>query len=907
MDPTSSNIDQGFSQHMAGLTWNQPVDQNPTRKSKRPTRVFHTEFSRDNQYSHNFVPSNIAQPPGFNEVNQHRILVEQMPHRELNSQAQVKEQYDDQVFSVTEFADGTIPSIVEERASDQHTLGPNPTFQTWEKLRPPPGGTDYNVHEQITSGPQFARLTMYNVPSNDTLRSDTKLPLGMLLRPLAPFSNKEHESGGVHVADFSNGSSPPRCQRCRTYINPSMRFTEGGSKFICNMCQFSNEVPAEYFQPLDIDHRRIGWEQQPELTFGTYDMIVTSDFWKEEGTEPVPLHHLFLIDVSRNSIKKELPKLAVEAIRTVLYGNEKKYPAKARIGIATYDRAVHFYNLRPTLEQAQMMVMSDIDDPFVPLEIGLFVDPEESRLVIEDLLDKMDVLFEENFAEEPVYGCALDVALQALKKTGGKVSAILSSLPSKGPGAPSLRKWAPQFSGENEHNLFTPDSKHYEELGKNYAMAGVGLDLFLFPSSHCDLANTGIVCQLSGGHEHLYLRFVPHRDGRGFISEFCKTCECELGTEAQLKVRTSPGLQVAAYYGNFFHNGWTEDPHFGTIDSHSTVGILFKYDDKLDPKQDVHFQSALLYTSSDGQRRVRVTNSVATVTEEFRSVANSVDLYATIGIMARDSIYRMREIPLEDIRNRITERLVGVLACYRKQLGPYAAPNQLLMPMCLRGVIALMLAMQKSIPLRNQQLVSDYRIHIGRAMNAFSTDELALLLYPRIVSLHNLLPTHCTYSQSLFVMPANVRASITALEVGGVYLAYDGQKLWLWVDQQVSPALLKDLFGDHVVSLELLDPLMNELPEIDTPVSRQARALIEYFASKSGVRFLGLQLVYEGLPGSSDFQALMVEDPSMNSSGYSGYIMNIHTLVKNKLESNQERSSFKPSFISDTLFTQLGL
>jgi len=35
--------------------------------------------------------------------------------------------------------------------------------------------------------------------------------------------------------------------------------------------------------------------------------------------------------------------------------------------------------VKPALDQAQMLIMPDIEDPFVPLEEGLFVDPYEAK------------------------------------------------------------------------------------------------------------------------------------------------------------------------------------------------------------------------------------------------------------------------------------------------------------------------------------------------------------------------------------------------------------------------------------------------------------------------------------------------------------------------------------------------
>jgi protein transport protein SEC24 len=35
--------------------------------------------------------------------------------------------------------------------------------------------------------------------------------------------------------------------------------------------------------------------------------------------------------------------------------------------------------MQPAVDQPQMMIMPDIEDPFVPLSDGLFVDPYEAK------------------------------------------------------------------------------------------------------------------------------------------------------------------------------------------------------------------------------------------------------------------------------------------------------------------------------------------------------------------------------------------------------------------------------------------------------------------------------------------------------------------------------------------------
>ena len=45
----------------------------------------------------------------------------------------------------------------------------------------------------------------------------------------------------------------------------------------------------------------------------------------------------------------------------------------------TFDQALHFYNLKPTLSQPQMLVVPDLNDVFLPMPNDLLVNLVDSR------------------------------------------------------------------------------------------------------------------------------------------------------------------------------------------------------------------------------------------------------------------------------------------------------------------------------------------------------------------------------------------------------------------------------------------------------------------------------------------------------------------------------------------------
>ncbi len=51
------------------------------------------------------------------------------------------------------------------------------------------------------------------------------------------------------------------------------------------------------------------------------------------------------------------------------------------MGFLTFDSTLHFYNLKPGLTQPQSLVVSELDEPFLPLPDDMLVNLSESRQV----------------------------------------------------------------------------------------------------------------------------------------------------------------------------------------------------------------------------------------------------------------------------------------------------------------------------------------------------------------------------------------------------------------------------------------------------------------------------------------------------------------------------------------------
>jgi protein transport protein SEC24 len=535
-----------------------------------------------------------------------------------------------------------------------------------------------------------------------------------------------------------------------------------------------------------------------------------------------------------------------------------------------------------------MMIMPDLEDPFVPLSSGLFVDPTESKAIIKDLLAKLPTMFSTVKNPEPALLAALNSAVAGLEATGGKIVCSLATLPTWGPGRLFLRDDGKHIGGELDKKLFSTEHPGWKKVSERMVQAGIGVDFFLASPSggYMDVATIGHVASTTGGETFYYPNFISGRDNLKLALEIEHAVTRETGCQALMKVRCSNGLQVAEYHGNFIQHTFGADLEIGVIDADKSISLTFSYDGKLESKLDAHFQSALLYTTANGERRVRCCNVIASVSDNPRDCVKFVDQDAVYTVLAKEAGTKLAttSCTLKDTRNLLTERTIDILAAHRKHfVSQSSPPGQLILPERLKEFAMYMLCVIKSRAFKGGNETSDRRVHELRLIRSMGCAELSLYLYPRMLPIHNLEPTDGFVDEATgeLKMPPALRASFSRVEVGGVYIVDNGQQCLLWFHAQTSPDLIADLFGPQFRSLQDLDAYTNSLPVLETLLNCQVRNMAAFMKGLRGSKGLSIQLARQGIDGAEyEFARMLVEDRNNEAQSYVDWLVHIHKAVQ---------------------------
>ncbi|XXG89055.1 hypothetical protein AAC387_Pa12g1151 [Persea americana] len=742
------------------------------------------------------------------------------------------------------------------------------TRQNNQANLPPPATSNFVVKDTGNCSPRYMRCTINQIPCSVDLLTTSSMPLALLVQPLAvPHPSEEP----IQVVDFGE-SGPVRCSRCKGYINPFMKFIDQGRRFICNLCGFTDETPREYYSNTAPDGRRRDADERPELCRGTVEFVASKEYMVRE---PMPAVFFFLIDVSMNAIQTGATAAACSAISQAIA--DLPEGPRTLVGIATFDSAIHFYNLKRQLQQPLMLIVPDVNDVYTPLETDVIVQFAECRRHLEQLLENIPTMFQNNRVAESAFGAAAKAAFLAMKSTGGKLLIFQSVLPSIGLGALSAREAEGRTNmtaGEKEtHKLLQPADKTLKTMAIEFAEYQVCVDIFITTQSYVDIASISVVPRTTGGQVYYYYPFSALSDSAKLYNDLKWNISRPQGFEAVMRIRCSQGLQVQEYSGNYCKRIPT-DVDLPGIDSDKTIMVTFKHDDKLQEGFECAFQCALLYTTVYGQRRIRVHTLSLPCTSVLSNLFRTTDLDTQFSCFLKQAANEIPISPLIQIREKITNLCTNILYSYRKFCATVSSSGQLILPEALKLLPLYTLALVKSIGLRTDGRIDDRSYWVSHVAS-LSTLLAIPLVYPRMMAIHNLDSEEADQSFN----PSTIPLSSEHVNDDGIYLLENGEDGFIYVGTSVNSDILQRLFG--VPSLNEISTQFL-LRQYDNKLSKKLNDVVNEIR-RQRCSYLRLQLCKKGEPSGMQFFSHLVEDKTPGSLSYVEFLVHIHRQIQAKM------------------------
>ncbi|KMU88013.1 SEC24 [Coccidioides immitis H538.4] len=708
---------------------------------------------------------------------------------------------------------------------------------------------------------KFVRSTLNAVPTTNSLLKKSRLPFALVIQPFTSLHDSEDPVPIVSDQIIS------RCRRCRSYINPFVTFLDHGHRWRCNMCNLTNDVPQGFDWDATAQQALDRW-QRPELNHAVMEFVAPQEYMVRP---PQPLVYLFLIDVSYSSVTTGLLATAARCIKESL-DRIPNTDRRTRLGFIAVDSSLHYFTIpRDGSESSDpsMLVVSDLDEPFLPIPGDLLVTLTECRENIEIFLDKLQEMFQNTQNGGSAMGSALRAGHKLIGPVGGKLTVLTASLPNIGYGSLEMREDKKVLGTSKESSLLQTGNSFYKSFAVECSKQQISVDMFLFSSQYQDVASLSNLPRYTGGQTYFYPGWNAARseDAIKFAKEFSDYLSSEIGLEAVLRVRATTGLRMSTFYGNFFNRS-SDLCAFPAFPRDQAYVVEVAIDETV-TKSVVCLQTAVLHTTCNGERRIRVLTLALPTTQSLADVYASADQTAIATYFSHKAVERTLGSGLEQARDALQAKIIELLSTYRKELaGGSVTGGGLQFPSNLRGLPLLFLALIKNLGLRKSaQIPTDMR---SAALCLLSTLPLPLLIqyiYPKMYSLHDMpddagVPDPATGE---IVLPPLCNLTSERLVPYGLYLIDDGQTQFLWVGRDAVPQLVQDVFGFPDKSQLRVGKQF--LPELDNDFNERVRAVIQKsrdFRSR-GVGSIIVPQLYvvkeDGEPGLRLWaQSMLVED-----------------------------------------------
>ncbi|KAM9026604.1 protein transport protein Sec24B isoform 3-T3 [Ara ararauna] len=715
---------------------------------------------------------------------------------------------------------------------------------------------------KLNCSPDSFRCTLTNIPQTQALLNKAKLPLGLLLHPFRDLTQ----------LPVITSSTIVRCRSCRTYINPFVSFIDQ-RRWKCNLCYRVNDVPEEFmYNPLTRSYGEP--HKRPEVQNSTVEFIASSDYMLRP---PQPAVYLFVLDVSHNAVEAGYLTIVCQS----LLENLDKLPgdSRTRIGFITFDSTVQFYNLQEGLSQPQMLIVSDIDDIFLPTPDSLLVNLHESKELIKDLLNALPNMFTNTRETHSALGPALQAAFKLMSPTGGRISVFQTQLPSLGAGLLHSREDPNQRSSTKVVQHLGPATDFYKKLALDCSGQQTAVDLFLLSSQYSDLASLACISKYSAGCIYYYPSF--HRSHNPAQAEklqkdLKRYLTRKIGFEAVMRIRCTKGLSIHTFHGNFFVRS-TDLLSLANVNPDAGFAVQMSIEESLTDTSLVCFQTALLYTSSKGERRIRVHTLCLPVVSSLTDVYAGADVQAVVCLLANMAVDRSVSSSLSDARDALVNAVVDSLAAYMStvsnlQQSMLIAPNSLK----LFPLYVLALLKQKAFRTGTSTRLDD-RVYAMCQMKSQPLVHLMKMIHPNLYRIDKLTDESTIHVNDRVVpQPPLQKLSAEKLTREGAFLMDCGSIFYIWIGKNCDNNFIKDVLG--YPNYASVPQKMTQLPEVDALCSERTRSFISWLRDSRPLNPV-LQVIKDENPAKTDFFQHLIEDRTEAAFSYYEFLLNIQQQI----------------------------
>eukprot|EP00917_Polyrhabdina_sp_WS-2016_P029410 GHVP01062671.1.p1 GENE.GHVP01062671.1~~GHVP01062671.1.p1 ORF type:complete len:867 (+),score=119.62 GHVP01062671.1:305-2602(+) len=645
---------------------------------------------------------------------------------------------------------------------------------------------------EFQSRPEYITAVSQRFPSSLSVKQKAHMPVAFSARPMCPMP-----PGAPEISAVNPGSDKiVRCQKCRAYVNPFVSWESGGRQWKCNICLWLNETPIPYQCSLDETNRRTDRYNRPELCQGSVEFIAPRDYMVRP---PQPPSYVFLIDVSAESVHSGLLNTVCsvleDAFSTNIFPN-----TRTLIGIMTFDSTVHFYDMNAAFSQPHLLVVPDLSDSFTPVASDVLVDFYDNKSSIIRLVQSLPGIWAKQQSNDSCLGSALKFAHDATSHVGGKLMVFASSAPGVGNLAVTSRESKrsnKSTPAQEEMKRLLPYSEDYVMLATTVAMSQTAVELFLCPShgQDVDLPQISPIAQRTSGEVHYYRGFNAHAYGATLTGDILRSLKRECGWESVVRFRLSAtGWKILGFHGNFYTRNRKPDLlYVPNCHADQTFTVVLGYDENAIIQHPVcYIQSALLYTTNEGERRIRVHNTGILLTHNPNEVIEFANPEVLVSTLATLAIDEAPKSTLPELRNQLHSQCSQIITA------SHAVPNQSHVQNLKNLLPKYILGLLKCPAFReSKDITIDLRSYYWATLLCRCPSKNTRIFAPLLYSLSHL-PDEAGLvdpNTNLVRLPPNLPLTSHSLSHEGAYVTTDGEELHLWIGRSISQGWVQSVFG----------------------------------------------------------------------------------------------------------------